>query len=37
MTPRTARRGIFTRQLGVFAVLMGLISFALGFLLHPMY
>ena len=37
MTLRTARRRILSRRMGVFTALMGLISFALGFLLHPMY
>jgi len=36
MTPRTGRRLSFSRRAGIVAVAMGLISFALGYLLHPM-
>jgi hypothetical protein len=37
MTTRTARRGILNRRMALFTAAMGLISFALGYLLHPMY
>jgi hypothetical protein len=36
MTTRTSRRGIFSRRSAIVAAAMGLISFALGYLLHPM-
>jgi hypothetical protein len=37
MTTRTAGRRIFYRWMALFTVLMGLVSFALGYVLHPMY
>jgi hypothetical protein len=37
MTTRTSKGGIFSRRMAFVAVAMGLISFALGFFLHPMY
>ncbi len=37
MTTRTrSRSGIFTRRNTIIAAAMGLISFALGYFLHPM-
>ena len=36
MTTRTGSSGIFTRRHAVVAAAMGLISFALGYLIHPM-
>jgi len=36
MTTRTGRRLIFSRRAGIVAAATGLISFALGYLLHPM-
>lgn len=36
MTTRTITRGVFYRRLGMTTVVMGLIAFALGYLLHPM-
>jgi len=35
MTTRTSRRGI-SRRMGAIAAAMGFISFALGYLIHPM-
>jgi hypothetical protein len=35
MTTRT-RGGIFIRGIGIAAVALGLLAFALGYLLHPM-
>lgn len=36
MTTRTSKSGPFTRRWAIFATTMGLISFALGYLIHPM-
>jgi len=36
MTTRTTKRGIFSRRMGAIAAAMGFISFALGYLIHPM-
>jgi hypothetical protein len=36
MTTRTNRSGLLTRKMAVIASAMGLISFALGYLIHPM-
>ena len=36
MTTRTNKSGIFTRKMAAIATVMGLISFALGYLIHPM-
>ena len=37
MTTRTSSRsGIFTRRYAIIGAAMGLISFALGYLVHPM-
>lgn len=36
MTIRTAARAIFYLSMGIAAVAMGLIAFALGYDLHPM-
>jgi hypothetical protein len=37
MINRTTRGGLFNRRMGLIAGAMLLISFALGFLIHPMY
>jgi hypothetical protein len=37
MINRTTRSTIFTRRMAIIAGAMLLISFALGFLIHPMY
>jgi len=36
VTTRTAKGGIFTRRVGIVAAAMGFVSFALGYLIHPM-
>jgi hypothetical protein len=36
VTTRTNRRGVFYRRIGIFAAAMGLVSFALGYLIHPL-
>ena len=36
VTTRTAKGGIFTRRVGIVAAAMGFMSFALGYLIHPM-
>lgn len=36
VTTRTTKGGIFSRRIGIVAAAMGLIAFALGYLLHPM-
>jgi hypothetical protein len=36
VTFRAATRGIFYRRLGIVGVAMGIVSFALGYLTHPM-
>jgi hypothetical protein len=37
MTTRTSKGGIFSRRMALVLVAMGLIAFAMGYLLHPMY
>jgi len=37
MINRTTRGGLYTRRMAIIAGAMLLISFALGFLIHPMY
>lgn len=36
MTTRTNKSVLFTRRMGIVAAVMGFVSFALGFLIHPM-
>jgi hypothetical protein len=36
VTTRTAKRGFYSRRMGLVAAAMGVISFALGYLTHPM-
>jgi hypothetical protein len=36
MTTRTSKSGLFTRRMAIIAAAMGLVSFALGYLIHPM-
>jgi len=36
MTTRTTKRSIFSWRMGIVAAVMGLIAFALGYLVHPM-
>jgi hypothetical protein len=37
MTTRTSKSWIYSRRMALVAAAMGLIAFALGYLLHPMY
>jgi hypothetical protein len=37
MINRTTRGGLYTRRMAIIGGVMLLISFALGFLIHPMY
>jgi hypothetical protein len=38
MTTRTSSKsGLFNRRMGIIAAAMGLLSFALGYLIHPMW
>lgn len=36
MTTRTSKSVLFTRRMALIGALMGFVSFALGFLIHPM-